>query len=197
MLKIFYFPKLVLGFWEFQKREEFVSYILNRITWWSNVFWGEFWDYIQSTALEPHNICSPIFCSYFICFHITTTKICAFSFCCSKGQRQPTFLNLNFQIIIAFCLLGVTFFFPPLLPTGWLVEGNKERRLHTGEATDIIGKWSSRQMRYCMGKHKMSFHAGLCQCHSALPEWITLSWFIFHSSSQCLVSFQLWWIRPC
>lgn len=76
-------------------------------------------------------------------FPHNNSKNRALSFCCSKEQRQSIFLNLNFQIIIASCLLGISF----ILPTGWLVEGNKGRRLHTGEATDIIGKWSWRQHR--------------------------------------------------
>lgn len=125
-------------------------------------------------------------------FSQDTTKSVHLVFVIAKIKGEIHFWTWIFQLIIVFSLLGVSF----ILPTGWLVEGNEERRLHTGEATDIIGKWSSRQMRYCTGKHKMSFHAGLCQRHSALPEWITLSWFISHSSRQCLASFQLWWIKP-
>lgn len=106
---------------------------------------GRIWDYIQSPALEPHNISSPIFWSYFICFHITT-KICAFSFCCSKGQRQPTFLNLNFQIIIAFCLLGVTFFSPLFYQLGDLLKGIKREGFIQGKppislASEAHDKW--------------------------------------------------------
>lgn len=103
-----------------------------------------------------------------LCSHRTLPKNVRLVFVAAKIKGELYFWTWNFQIIIVFSLLGASF----ILPTGWLVEGNKERRLHTGEATDIIGKWSSRQMTYCTGKHKMSFHAGLCQCRSFSFAWM-------------------------
>lgn len=68
------------------------------------------------------------------------------------------------------------------LQTGHLCWKEKRQRASYQEGTDIIGEQRSLQTTYCTGKHKMSFHAGFCQCHSALPEWTALLWFIFHSS---------------